>query len=144
MKRFQSIWILLILFNGLSVGTVAAQQDAPPQCGVPAYQTGSMGKIEYVMGGVGADERAVLLEIQNNYNLKLVFAETSGAYVSDVRVRIDHAKGKVIETTVQGPWFIVKLPPGSYKVTATRGGVEKIQNIDVGNRLKSVILNWKA
>ena len=74
----------------------------------------------YMSGGIGIDEREVMQSWGGSYNLKLSFAETSGTYLSDVKLLIEDEKGReVIRTTSNGPWFYVQLPPGTYTVKAT-------------------------
>jgi hypothetical protein len=44
-------------------------------------------------------------------------------YVSDADVKIVDAKGvAVLQTKADGPFMLVKLPPGSYRVEATLDG----------------------
>src|SRR5215212_7147392 len=70
--------------------------------------------ISYISGGVGKDEQELADSIgRYGYNLQLVFAEQqTGAYLADVRVRIQDLKGGVVLDTVSdGPMFLAKLPP---------------------------------
>jgi hypothetical protein len=49
----------------------------------------------------------------------------SGAYLSDVKVRIEDAKGLVyLETVADGPLLFAKLKPGNYTVNANQDGYE--------------------
>lgn len=78
------------------------------------------GNVTYVSGGVGTESIDRLNALAADFNLKLVFARTSGEYVSGVRVVIADAQGKtLLEATSDGPWFLVKLPNGSYRIAAT-------------------------
>jgi hypothetical protein len=56
-----------------------------------------------------------------------------GAYLSDVRLVIETAKGaEIISTTTNGPFFYIQLPAGSYKVKASFSGVtKKIKRLEV-------------
>lgn len=55
-----------------------------------------------------------------DYGLNLGFAEVSGAFLGDVTVVIeDRAGTELVNTVVDGPWFFVPLPAGSYDVKAT-------------------------
>ncbi len=47
--------------------------------------------VPFVTGGVGVDERADLRAKEKDYNLKIVAAAPSGAYVADVAVVIESA-----------------------------------------------------
>ncbi len=74
----------------------------------------------YLSGGVSSDEREVMEERGKSYNVKLVFAEKTGAYLSNVKLVIADTKGgEIISITTNGPWFFIQVPPGSYSVVAT-------------------------
>jgi hypothetical protein len=48
---------------------------------------------------------------------RLEFAAPSGAYLGDVQVTIAKPDGNVVvDAPSKGPWFMTKLPAGSYKV----------------------------
>src|SRR4029077_14898093 len=75
--------------------------------------------IPYISGGVGTDEREILLQMSQDDNLQLIFAAQNGEYLSDVNVVITKGKGQqVLSTVTQGPWLFTKLPAGPYEVTA--------------------------
>jgi nitrogenase molybdenum-iron protein alpha/beta subunit len=53
------------------------------------------------------------------HGLNLGFAEVSGAFLGDVTVVIQDRSGtELVNTVVDGPWFFVPLPAGSYNVKA--------------------------
>ena len=101
--------------------------------------------IRYLVGGIGSDERETIENLGTDYNVKFVFAETSGDYISDVRVVIDDLHGKrLAQVVTNGPWLYVKLPPGSYRVKATYAATPlEIQGLEVsqGKRLVRT-LHW--
>lgn len=119
----------------------------PIRCGVPAISSEAAqfpptiviteGKtaegFPYLFGGVSSDEREVLEERAKGYNLKLVFAEKRGAFISGAIIMIATTKGAEIDTmTVKGPWFYIQLPPGDYSVKATfKGQTKQINNLHV-------------
>jgi hypothetical protein len=77
----------------------------------------------YLSGGVSSDEREVMEERGKAYNVKLVFAEKTGAYLSHVKLAIEDAKREeTVSLDTNGPWFYIQLPLGSYGVKATFGG----------------------
>jgi hypothetical protein len=80
------------------------------------------GNISFVSGGVGEDSRE-RLDALKDFKLKLVFAASSGAYLSSVQVDIADAAGKLLlQTTADGPIFLADLPPGRYRVAASFAG----------------------
>ncbi len=118
-----------------------SQFPAPPGILMATSDEG----IRYLMGGIGSDERETIENLGTDYNVKFVFAEASGDYISDVRVVIDDLHGKRLAHVVtNGPWLYVKLPPGSYRVKATYAATPiEIQGLEVseGKRLVRT-LHW--
>lgn len=67
------------------------------------------------------------------YNLHLLFAIKSGAYLADVKVTIQNAKGHtVLDAVSDGPWFYAKLAPGKYTVKADVDGKVQARTVTVG------------
>ena len=87
----------------------------------------------YQFGGVGSDEREALEERAKGYNVKLIFAEKRGDFVSGVSLQITTAQGAVIAALkVEGPWFYIQLPQGNYSIRARlRGEIKEIKNLIV-------------
>ena len=104
------------------------------------------GNVAYVSGGVGLESLDQLSSIARDFNLKLVFALNSGAYLSGVQVAIVDRKGQtVVDTTSDGPWFMAKLPAGNYQVIATVAGKAEKRQVSVGTSgLKTVNLRWAS
>ena len=89
---------------------------------MPPEQT--QGDITYVSGGIGGDEREALRKAAPNYNLHLLFAgEGGGEYLSSVKVTIVDQQGVIVLDAVSnGPYFMAKISPGRYKISADLGG----------------------
>jgi hypothetical protein len=104
------------------------------------------GGVSYVSGGIGTDSIDRLSSLAGDFNLKLVFALNSGAYVSDVRVAIANAAGKtLLDTTSEGPWFLTRLPVGNYQIVATFAGHAVTRQIAVGAaKLRTVDFRWTS
>jgi hypothetical protein len=114
---------------------VSAQSD-----GVIRAPSGVM----YVTGGVGSDDVDRLKSMEKDFNVKLVFARTSGDYLSDVNVTVADASGQVVlQVTSRGPLLMAKLPPGSYQIDATFDGQPKKLKVTVAaSRLATVDFRW--
>ena len=54
------------------------------------------GDLPYVSGGIGEEELAVLRLVRGDYNLRLLFADQSGTYLSGIEARILDAHGKTV------------------------------------------------
>jgi hypothetical protein len=106
----------------------------------------NMGNIAYVSGGVGDESIERLNSMRDRFNLKLVFALKSGAYLSDVHTVIANAKGAtLLDTTSDGPWLLTRLPAGSYEVVASSAGVTKKRQVSVAaTGMKTVDFRWDS
>ncbi|ARP87009.1 carboxypeptidase-like regulatory domain-containing protein [Bordetella genomosp. 9] len=119
---------------------------APAYADLPPVQT--QGNVQYVTGGVGLDESTAMKAAEKDYPLTLVFAQKQGdqnVYTADVPVTITDNKGAtVLQATTNGPYMLVKLPPGQYTIRSTYNGTEKVQRATVapGSHARSVF-EWQ-
>lgn len=75
----------------------------------------------FAMGGVGEEDLQSLLARRGDFSLALLTAASgSGAFLAGVQVRITLADGSVpvLEQTLSGPWLLMALPPGRYRIEA--------------------------
>ena len=109
---------------------------------ITPYQTDE--GIAYMSGGAGEDERVAMNGLAGNYNLRLVFADKEGAYLSDVKVDIRNAAGReVLSAISNGPWFFAMLPKGRYKIKAEARGKSMTQSAVIGRgRQKELKFYW--
>ena len=110
------------------------------------YKEGSIHGVKYLSGGVGLDERAAMEKAaKGNYNLQFVFAETTGPYLTDIKVDIQGKDGKkLVDMSTNGPWFFVELPNGHYSITVIHDGKSEVRRLVVGKNFQKVIFNWKS
>lgn len=108
-----------------------------------AAQQGADG-VAYIAGGVGESGRAEIDAVQDQYSLKLVFAYTNGEFLAEVDVVIVDAAGKtLVATDADGPWLLVDLPAGTYKIEATVNGETKTKRVTVpASGLTTVNMQW--
>lgn len=130
MSRSAFIAAMIVAAGVLFSGNAQAQMQPMSPQGVP-----------YVSGGVGLDEREAMQGMASQYNLKLEFALSEGNYLGDVRVTL---RGPVsLDAVSEGPWFLVRVPPGTYSVTAESAGMAKTQSVTVGkDGQKTVVFRW--
>jgi hypothetical protein len=109
----------------------AAAAQFPPALMITEGKT-SQG-FPYLFGGVSTNEREAMEERAKGYNVKLVFAEKRGAFISGVTIVIASAKGaEIASLNTDGPWFYIQLPPGDYSVKATfKGETKQIKSLRV-------------
>jgi hypothetical protein len=128
MKLIHSISAAIVLLVA-SVGTTIAGDGKTAQ-GEP-----------FVSGGVGIEERDALLRTRGSYALFVKTAAKGGAYLAEAEVKItDKAGQPVLTTKLDGPWLLVNLKLGEYKVTTNYGGrsIEKWTNIHRGDNHEMV------
>ena len=115
-----------VLLAGLALGGSAFAQLPPAQ---------HSGNIEYVTGGIGIDESTAFKQAMSKYPLALTFAQRldgKAAYVSDVSVVIRNARNDtVLNADANGPYFLVRLPAGKYRVSATYQNKTQTRSVDV-------------
>lgn len=90
----------------------------------------------YLSGGIGLEERTELQAARNDFSLRIVVAARgSGAFLSDVPIRIDDAGGRrVLDIKTAGPVLLVDLAPGRYRVEALANGETKHARTVVGRQ----------
>ena len=100
----------------------------------------------HMSGGAGADARAELLAKERDYNLKIIAADTSGDYLSDVQVVIDSSrKERVLDTTMSGPILLVKLAPGTYTIKATSDAKTLTRIVTIASQgLRQADFRWSV
>jgi hypothetical protein len=136
------IFCLMTAFTLLGVSAASAENHMTgltvPE---PAH---TMEGIQFVTGGIGIIERQIMEQMADDYTLQVILAGRSGHYLSRCRVDIIHTDGgKIISTFTDGPWLLVDLPPGKYRVKAAHDHIWKSMDVEVpADRLKQVILNW--
>lgn len=106
------------------------------------------GAVEYVSGGIGIDESEAMKAAATQYPLALTFAaqrDGTADYVADVAVAIHDAQGKpVLQATSGGPYMLVKLPAGNYKISASYKGQAQEREVSVQNTgTARAMFEWK-
>jgi|Deesub1362A_J573_1020465.scaffolds.fasta_scaffold00055_76 hypothetical protein len=137
MKRWWMCLVLILFFTTAHAPLLLGEG--------PSYfiKKGVKGEISYLSGGVGLEERRILESMAKGYNLKLVFAMSSGEYLSDLSVILRDKEGRTLLHTVSnGPWFFAKLPVGVYTVTVSVGDLKQQRQVQVGKDLTTVIFQW--
>ena len=113
-----------------SINALAQTDDTPA---VPTVLT--QNGIRYVSGGIGEDEVAVMRKMAEQYSLRVMVAGRAGEYLSDVDVTVDSAAGKqIFAARTDGPFLLVALPAGRYRVTAASGQATQTRAVVVPAR----------
>ena len=128
MKRLtRDVLAALAIAAIAAVANTAAQTHGKTDMGWP-----------YATGGVGLGQVAALDAERDKYSLKVVTAaRRSGAYLSDVTVRVRNDAGKIVfDRGLDGPYLLIDLPRGRFTVEATFKGEkhEKVTTVHAGDR----------
>lgn len=107
---------------GLVTGALFAIAASPG----PGLHAGEHHDIAYVHGGVGKKSMEAVKQIDEDYDLKVVFVDAGNRYLSAVRVEIRHVNGdKALQLQTKGPVLLAKLPDGEYQLHANIPGRSK-------------------
>lgn len=131
----------LLTFSALLLSHLALAADAP----LPPETIS--GNISYVSGGIGKDEATAMQEAEKSYPLSLEFAVTSrprDEFTSDVHVKLTDRQGNtVLDTVSNGPFFLIKLPGGHYRLEASKYGETKVREVDIKKSAKQkILIEW--
>jgi hypothetical protein len=125
-----------------------AESDNPsPSTSLPPMR--SQGQVEFLSGGIGGDESDAIKKEADSWPLMLELAQAStprAEYISDVPVTIRDESGQIVlETIAEGPFLLIKLPPGKYSLMATYQSIKLYRqlNIQKGQHEKLTLI-WPA
>lgn len=129
MNRTRMQGALAALILGLLAALVPPRADAA----LPAVKV--EGAVQYLSGGIGADETAAIKAESSRYALTLLLAETRSGrdvFLADVSVTIRDGNGQaVLETVTEGPYLLVNLPAGRYQLSAVHAGIERRISLEI-------------
>jgi len=97
--------------------------------------------VPYLSTGIGNDSRVGTPE----FSLKLIFSTKNRAYLADIDVEITPGpNGSPTRIHSTGPWLLVDLPPGKYRVKAkTNKGHETVRTFAIEKgRVTTLGLIW--
>lgn len=93
------------------------------------------GAVQFLSGGIGADETAAIKAASKRYALTVLFAETRSGhdvYLASVSVTIRDAGGQIVlHTVTEGPYLLVNLPAGRYRFSAEHAGLTRQLALDI-------------
>jgi hypothetical protein len=129
----------LATVNFFGSASAMAGDDLPP--------LQHQGSVAYLTGGVGKDQVVAIKKAASRYPLSLEFvqhAKPKGEFLADVDVTIkDHAGKDVLKTVSDGPFLLVKVPPGKYTIVAQANGKAKTVHATITSRKpEHLVLVW--
>jgi hypothetical protein len=130
----------------LAAAAALACGSAGASMALPAVQ--HEGTVSYLTGGVGLDEAQAMKQQAVHYPLALEFVEQAGQrgeYSAGEQVQIRNASGKtVLSATAGGPFMLVNLPDGRYRVSAVDDGHREVRNVTLSGKHDRVAFVWPA
>ncbi|MBC7701127.1 carboxypeptidase regulatory-like domain-containing protein [Aquabacterium sp.] len=133
--RLQTRWIAGL--TGWALMLATAQACGAEHAALPAEKT-SHG-ISYLSGGVGLDESTALKAARKDYSLDIeTFQSANGKneYTAAVPLTVTRSNGEVVfEAPTDGPFTLLRLPPGTYVVKASHQGQTQQRQVQVGTGL---------
>lgn len=132
---------IFLTFSFLLASHMAWAEDAM----LPTETTN--GNISYISGGIGKDEAMALQQAEKDYPLSLEFTVTAkprDQFTSDVHIKLIDQQGNIVLNTVSnGPFFLVKLPSGHYRLEASKYGETKVRQVDIRSSAKQkILIEW--
>jgi hypothetical protein len=128
------------------------RSESVPRAGAVAAAPGTRARagtaatVEFMSGGIGETAQDRVLARERDFNLKLVFTLFEGNYVSDARVEIRDAAGRIMVAHVaEGPFFLARLPAGAYSVAAAYEGQTQMRKVAVAaGSLRTEYFRWAS
>lgn len=137
--RFRHIRPLMVLLCSLWLSTGLAES-------LPASQY--YGATEYITGGIGSEESQLFRLARKNFPLSISFsrltADAKAAYTSDVQLVIRNENDStVLNSEIDGPFCLLRLAPGTYKVFATLEGHTLSQEVSIAqDQAREINFQW--
>jgi hypothetical protein len=112
---------------------------------LPAEKT--QGDIAYLSGGVGKQEAKAFEHAQSRYPLSLEFvqhAKPHDEFLSNVDVSIKDKTGKsVLHAMADGPFFLAKMQPGRYTISAKENGKTEMRHLTLAaHKPEHLVFIW--
>ena len=138
----------VVLFAALlAMPLTHAQAPVSPPASPPVpIAPQSTGTVMFISGGADEEEVTVIRSVAPQFNLRLTLSEGArGQYVVDIPVTITDAVGKTVFMLPNaGPLLSVRLPSGTYHVTARYNNQIKKQDVVLTALAgKDLSFNWQ-
>lgn len=131
----------MLIATLFTVGVAHAAAESAP---LPPART--QGDITWLSGGIGQNEAQAMERAANHYPLSLEFVvkpEQEGMpaeFTANVPVTITNAKGtEVFGAMSTGPFMLLKLPAGHYRVSVEMNGKKLERQVDVGRQPHHIV-----
>lgn len=91
-------------------------------------------ELDWMSGGIGDEARDEMRKAAAAYSVHLVFSDPKGSYLADIPFTVSRPNGRELYSGVSaGPLLYLKLPPGTYQISAKFDGVWHSKRIRAGS-----------
>jgi hypothetical protein len=111
------------------VGAFLSAVSAIAATNLPLNSPTTLSGVETVCTGIG--EEAQRDARWAAYPLKIVFAGKGGQFVADVDVTVSKGGKDVVSVHCGGPWLLMRVPAGRYRITGVLDGQNAQANASV-------------
>jgi hypothetical protein len=119
--KFHGHSTLALASAGLALALGAAAVQAAD---LPAERRA--GSVSYVTGGVSDEEASTFKAMRGGYPLSIELVQKQvgrNEFTADANVKVIDMSGNVVlDAKADGPFMLVRVPPGQYRVQATLNG----------------------
>lgn len=138
-RAFTNRWIAAAALSTLVGGALAQEYSGTDQ--LPQAQT--FGDVSVVSGGVDLGQAELMRKAQSRYPLRIVYnVRGSNAYAVPDELSVMRGDEIIAQVPSAGPWVLMDLPPGTYKLRSTFEGRSVERTVRVGREGQTV--HWVA
>ncbi|MDE2092307.1 MAG: hypothetical protein KGI87_00495 [Burkholderiales bacterium] len=135
------------LLGSLSIAALMATAALPAQAQDALIVVEPAHATTYLNGGVGQGDEQHMRKIAADWPLRLIFSERKNdEFVADVNLLVTDMHGApYLQLSDAGPMTYVRLPAGTYRVTARFKGLAETHEVTLdGKSGRDVYFHWKA
>jgi hypothetical protein len=138
-RAFTQRWLAAAALSTLVGGALAQEYSGTDR--LPEAQ--SFGEVSVISGGVDLGQAEMMRKAQSRYPLRIVYSvRGSGSYTVPDELVLMQGDEVVAQVPSAGPWVLIDLPPGSYKLRSTFEGRSTERTVRVGREGQTV--HWVA
>jgi hypothetical protein len=120
--------IMVLVITGLSTGAYSQENRVNTPTNA---SSNTQDKIAWMSGGIGSEARDEMRRAAGDYNVHLMFSGHQGHYLASIPYTVQHQGMEIHSGVADGPLLYLKLPPGSYVISAELDGERQQKRITV-------------
>jgi hypothetical protein len=138
-RAFTNRWVAVAALSSLVGGALAQDYTDPER--LPEAQT--FGNVSVINGGVDLGQAELMRQAQSRYPLRIVYSvRGNGDYAVPDELTLMQGDETIAQLPAAGPWVLIDLPPGNYKLRSTFEGRVTERTVRVGREGQTV--HWVA